>query len=150
VVVEWYRDIFQNIDSRSSLGGGAGYQIYDTGRTDWQVTAGVGYQKTRFVEVEPGEPLSRDTPAFTGGTIFDQEWTKSIDFIYEYTFQLTNADSGQYTHHMVMTFETEWTSILDLDLTFVWDRTEKPRPDEEGIVPEQDDFRMVVALGIEF
>ena len=49
-----------------------------------------------------------------------------------------------------MSFETEWTSILDFDLTFVWDRTEKPRKDDLGNIPEQDDFRMVVGLGIEF
>jgi hypothetical protein len=47
---------------------------------------------------------------------------------------------------MLGSFETEITSLLDFDVTLVWDRIQRPRPDEDGIVPEQDDFRLTVGL----
>jgi len=150
VVTEWYRDLFQNIDSRSTLGAGVGYQLLDTKRTEWTVSTGLAYQETRFVEVEAGEDASRATGVFIGSTAFEQEWTDDVDFTLEYRFQLTNEVSGRYNHHMLLGVETEWTTVLDFDVTLVWDRTEQPQPGEDGIVPEKDDFRMVVALGFEF
>ncbi len=149
-IFEWYRDRFQNISSRTTFGVGAGYQLIDTARTEWQVSGGPGFQQTSFVSVIAGEDDSSSTGALTIDTIFEQDWTKAIEFVFQYRAQFTNEASGQYNHHMVMAFETEWTSILDFDFTMVWDRTEKPREDDQGITPEQDDFRMVVALGIEF
>jgi hypothetical protein len=51
---------------------------------------------------------------------------------------------------MVATFETELTRWLDFDVSFVWDRTQDPQPDADGTEPKQDDFCLIVGLGIEF
>ena len=150
VLFEFFRDPFQNIGARTTLGVGAGFQLIDTPKTDWEVSGGPGYQETRFDTVQPGEEDSDSTGVLTVGSIFDQEWSKSVDFKFEYRLQITNEESGEFNHHLVMSFETEWTKVLDFDLTFVWDRIEKPRVDEDGNVPEQNDFRMVIGLGIEF
>jgi hypothetical protein len=146
----WYRDPFQNISSRTTLGIGAGYQIIDSKRTDWSVSGGPGYQETHFVSVQPGEDTKSSTPAVTFETNFDQDWTKAIEFRFQYRAQFTDTASGKYNHHLAMTFETEWTKVLDFDLSLVWDRTEHPQADDQGVVPEQDDYRMIVGLGIEF
>ena len=39
---------------------------------------------------------------------------------------------------------------LDLDVSFIWDRTEEPQVAEDGTTPEKDDFRFIVSLGYEF
>ena len=44
----------------------------------------------------------------------------------------------------------ELTSILDLDVSFIWDRVGKPQRDNDGDTPEKDDFRLVVGLGVDF
>lgn len=147
---EYFRDPFQNIASRSTILVGAGFQLIDTGKTDWQVSGGPAYQETQFESVEVDEDDSESTAALTLGTAFDTKLTRAIDFVYEYRFQLTSEEAGSYNHHMLISFETEWTKYLDFDITFVWDRTQDPRPVEDGTVPEQDDLRMVLGLGLDF
>ena len=83
-------------------------------------------------------------------THFNTELTKTVDFDFLYTFQILNEASGTYTHHMVAAFETELTRWLDLDISFVWDRIQDPQPDADGTEPKQDDFYLIVGLGIEF
>lgn len=149
-IFEWYRDPFKNISSQTTFSVGAGYQIIDTKRTEWDVSGGPGYQETHFVSVQPPDDEETSTASLGIETNFDQDWTKDIEFKYSYSAKFTDTASGQYSHHMVMAIETEWTSVLDFDISIIWDRTEKPQQAADGTVPEQDDFRMVVGLGIEF
>jgi hypothetical protein len=37
-----------------------------------------------------------------------------------------------------------------LDISLVWDRSGSPQADEAGLVPEKDDFRLNLSLGIKF
>jgi hypothetical protein len=46
--------------------------------------------------------------------------------------------------------EFELTRLLDFDITLVWDRIQDPRPDSDGVVPEQNDFRLTFGLGFDF
>ena len=150
VFLEWYRDPIQNLDARTTAGAELGYKIFDTRRTDWEVSAGLAGQETQWVDVEPGEETKETAAAFAGSTSFEQEWTKAVDFKFDYTFYLTQEDAGRYIHHALMSVETEWTDTLDFDVSLYWDRTQDPQTARDGTVPDQDDFRMVVSLGIEF
>ena len=87
---------------------------------------------------------------FVGSTSFEQEWTEGIDFKLDYTFYLTQENAGRYIHHALVSVETEWTDTLDFDVSLYWDRTQAPQAARDGTLPDQDDFRMVVSLGIEF
>ncbi len=147
---EWFRDPFVNIASRWTIGMGAGYEIIDTKKIDWEVTGGLAFQTTSFDSVEVGEPDSADTPALVLGTLYDHELTKWMDFLFDYRLMIVNEESGTYTHHLETGFEFELTSILDFDISFIWDRIQNPRPDALGIEPEQDDFRLVFFLGLDF
>ena len=73
-----------------------------------------------------------------------------MDFLTEYQLQLTDDESGSSNHHLEIAFETEITNRLDFDIRWVWDRIHDPRPSSDGSVPEQDDVRLVVALGFEY
>ncbi len=147
---EYFRDPFQNIARRLTLGTGVGYDLIDTTRIDWRVIGGPAYQETRFSDVVPGESESESTPALIGGSYFELELTDAIDFNHDYRFQIVNKVSGTYNHHMVTGFEVELTSLLDFDITFIWDRIEDPRPDSDGNVPDSDDFRLILGLGLDF
>ena len=147
---EYYRDPFQNIGSRWTLGMGVGYTLIDTKKTDWEISGGLAYQTTQFDDVLEGESDSADTPALVFGTVYDYDITKDIDFIFDYRFFIVNEESGTYTHHMLTTLEFEITKLLDFDITLVWDRIQNPREDSNGITPEQDDFRLMFGLGIDF
>ena len=73
-----------------------------------------------------------------------------MDFDFIYNLQIVNERSGSYNHHLVAAIETEITSYLDFDVSFVWDRTQTPQPDADGMVPEQDDYYLIFSVGIDF
>lgn len=150
VILEWYRDPFQNLDARASAGAAAGYRIFNTRRTEWQVSAGLAYQQTRWVAVEAGQDARQSAGAFAASMSFEQEWTKAVDFKFDYTFYLTQESAGRYIHHLLVSVETDWTKNLDLDVSVSWDRTQIPQATPGGAVPDQDDLRMVVGLGFKF
>ena len=150
VFFEYFKDPFQNIDSRYTLGTGIGYQLIDTPRTDWSIFAGPAYQMTRFDQVQPGESRDEETAALSAGTTFEMELTSNIDLDYEYVFQFTSEEAGEYNHHMIGTIEVELTDSLDFDLSLVWDRINEPRANADGSFPEQDDYRLIVGIGYDF
>jgi hypothetical protein len=147
---EWYRDPFQNISTRWNVGAGLGYELVDSSRITWEVDGGFSYQETRFDSVAEGEPTSASTPALIVATRYDHELTKWLEYSFEWRANFVNEDSGTYTHHLVTALEIELTKRLDLDLTLIWDRTQNPQEDAEGVLPEQDDYRLVTSLGFEF
>ena len=147
---EYFRDPFQNIDSRYTLGTGIGYHIINTAKTEWDTTAGVAYQGTQFVSVEPGQDLNISTPVLAISTLYETELTRKIDFSINYSFNIVNEQSGSYTHHSVTKLETELTSWLDFDISFVWDRVKNPTASADGTLPESDDYWLTFSLGIDY
>ncbi len=147
---EYYRDPFLNINSRYTLGVGAGYVLIDSAKTDWSINGGPTYQITEFDTVEAGNEDEVSTATLLLGTKFNTEIGKSTDFIYEYSFNILDEASGLYTHHMIATFENEFVTDFDFDISLVWDRVEKPAKKADGSVPEQDDFRLLVGVGYSY
>jgi putative salt-induced outer membrane protein YdiY len=150
VLGEYFRDPFQNIAHRYTIGAGAGYQIIDTSKIDWQASVGLAYQNTRFDDVLEGDPTSASTPTLVASTLYDHELSGSVDLTLQYRFFVVNEESGQYTHHFVTGFEFDLIGSLDFDVTFVWDRIEKPRQNSDGTFPKKDDYRLNLALGFDF
>jgi putative salt-induced outer membrane protein YdiY len=150
VWAEFFRDPFQNISRRMTLGVGAGYKIIDNPKVDWEVSGGPSYQETRFESVEPGSPTSESTPALVVGTTASWDITKWLEFDGNYRFQIVNEESGTYNHHLVASFESDITKWIEFDVSWIWDRIENPTPAADGTVPEQDDFRTTVGLNFEF
>ena len=149
VFAEYFRDPFQNLDYRATIGFGGGYHIIDTPKTTWNVSGGPGYRATRYVSVSPGDSQKVTTPALILGTFYDTALTKTVDFNANYNLGIVNKESGTYTHHAIATFETELTKILDFDVSFVWDRTQDPQVRADGTQPSQDDFKLLLTLGVD-
>ena len=51
---------------------------------------------------------------------------------------------------MALPYSTDLIGDLDLDVSLVWDRTQKPQTRADGTVPEKDDFRLIFGLAYEF
>ena len=101
------------------------------------------------MSVEPGDSQKVTTPALIAGTFYDTALTKTIDFNARYNFSIVNQESGTYTHHVIATVEIGLTSILDFDISFVWDRTQDPQTRADGTVPKQDDLQLLFMLGVD-
>jgi hypothetical protein len=124
--------------------------LIQTPRTEWQVTVGPAYQKNKFETVEAGTSETEQASAVVFANTFETELARQLDFTIEYRGQFTGSESGSNIHHTVSTLKFEVHKRLTLDLSFVWDRVASPKPDEDGITPEPDDFKYVTSIGIHF
>jgi hypothetical protein len=147
---EYFRDPFQNITSRWTLGAGLGFQIVDSSKITWKVDAALAYQRTSFDDVAEDEPATADTPALVIGTRYDNDLTGWMDYFFYYQFFVVNQESGTYTHHLMTGFEFDLFGDFDFDVSWVWDRIQDPRMGADGTFPEQDDFRTIIGLGFSF
>lgn len=147
---EYYKDPFQNLAHRLTVGTGVGYDLIDRPKLNWSITAGPAFQQAWFESSQPGEPSQKGTAALVFGSRLDWEITHRIDLILEYRGQYTSREVGETTHHSVATLSLELTKRFDLDVSFVWDRISSPKVGSDGVQPEPDDFRLVVGLGVDF
>ena len=147
---EYYSDPLKNISYKITAGCGMGYYFINNPKTEWEVGAGPGFQATKFESVESGQDDKETSPGFLGMTRYDTELTNDIDFVFKYTFQILNDVSGRYTHHTLTSFEIGLTDSIDFDITLMWDRVQKPKPDDTGNVPNKDDFNIIFGVGVEF
>ncbi len=150
LIGQYYRDIFQNIDHQGTLETGLGYELIDNARTDWTVSAGLGVNYIRYRSVEEDLDRGRRSPAFSLGTDFETELTSWMDYQFLAHVTFLDEDSGSYQHHLLTTLSNELTGRLDLDVSFIWDRIQKPQVREDGSIPEKDDYRLMLGLRFEF
>jgi len=147
---EYYRDPFQNLNSRVTAGAGLGYDLVDESDVEWSVSIGPGRQWITYTSAQPGEPLETEAGALTVSSRFDWDITKDLELTLEYRGQLTKEEVGETTHHFNGTLSIDITKSIDLDVSFIWDRISEPKAGEDGIVPEPDDYRLIFGLGLDF
>ena len=150
IVAEYFRDPFQNFAHRWIAGVALGYQMVDTPRVSWEFNAGPAYQHTTFESVAAGESATESTAAVWAGTTYTNELTEDIDYTADYRFLVVKPEAGRYTHHFLTGLSIDSVGPLDVDFSFVWDRVQEPRPESSGVVPEKDDYRLIVGVGFDF
>ena len=150
LIGQYYRDILQNIDHQGTLETGLGYEMINNSRTEWTVSGGLGINYIRYRSVEEGLDRRQRSPAFSLGTNFETELTPWMDYLFLAHMTFVDEDSGAYQHHLLTTLSTELTGRLDLDVSFIWDRIQKPQVRVDNSVPEKDDYRLMLGLGFEF
>jgi len=147
VSAEFFRDPFQNIKQRINVGIAIGYTLLNTNESEWDISGGPAYQETNSVSVQAGQSTKDITATLILTTKFDTELNSKVDLEGSYRLTLGDSKTGGYTHHAILTIETELTGKLDFDVTGVWDRVKSPIEDQDGFIPEQDDFRILIGLG---
>ena len=148
--VQYYQDSFQNIRHQATADTGIGYQLIDSPRVEWDIQGGVGVNYLRNVSVAVGEPSDEVSPVVTLGSDLTVELTSWIDYELFINMTFLNEKSGQYLHHIVSTVSTDVIKHVDLDVSFIWERTQKPQERIDSSIPEQDDFRLLVSIGYDF
>ena len=71
VFVEYYRDKFQNIRHRPTVGVKAGYELLDSSKVSWTVSGGPAFTQTWFEEVDEGEEDKKRSAALFGRSRVD-------------------------------------------------------------------------------
>jgi putative salt-induced outer membrane protein YdiY len=147
---EYYSDPLQNIGDRTTVGAGVAYELFNTPRLEWNVYGVPGYQWLRYTSTQPGEPLRREGVAMGLGSRLEWDITKDIDLTLEYQGQFASKSAGDSTHHASSRLSVDLTRRLEIDLSFIWDRTVSPPQTADGTRPESDDYRLVFGLSFEF
>lgn len=147
---EVFSDEFQNVSYRLTPSAGAGYYLFRKPRFEWQARLSAGYQHTRNDSAVAGDSKISNNAALTLSTDVDTELTSDIDLLLLYQLQLVVPETEQTNHHGEATLEIELTSVIDLDLSFIWDRIEEPERESGGDRPATDDFRLVVGFALEY
>ncbi|MDH3893305.1 MAG: DUF481 domain-containing protein [Chromatiales bacterium] len=150
VTAEYFKDKFQNIEHRTTLGTGIGYEIIDTSETTWRVSGGPAYTKTWFEEVPAGESDSEDSFALQGKTRLDHELTDDIDVWWDYRLLWANEDTGGYTHRMELGTSYEIIGDLDIRLSWIWDYISEPAEIDDGEKPDESDTQLLIGIGYSF
>lgn len=147
---EVFSDEFQNVSYRLTPTTGAGYYLIRRPAVEWQAGLGVGYQHVRIDSAVPGDSKTADNGAIVFRTLLDADLNSRTDLTLEYQLQLITPDTDLSNHHAVATLEIELTSVIDLDLKFIWDRIEGPEKDSGGKEPDSNDYRITAGLAIEY
>ncbi len=150
VQFEYYQDTLANISYRLTGGVGAGYYIFDHDGLEWTITAGPGYQYTRFETVEAGASATATTPAAVLSSNFKIDITDRLTFIQNWESAFTKQQAGLYTHHAVTTLEFEIKQHLNLDVSFIWDYLQNPQTRSDGAIPQKSDYYLTVGFGVRF
>lgn len=148
--VQYYQDSFVNIRHQATADTGIGYQLIDSPRVEWDIQGGVGANYLRHVSVAEDEPIDEVSPVATLGSDLTVELTAWIDYELSINMTFLNEQSGQYQHNIVNTLSTDLIGDVDMDISFIWNRTEKPQEGAGGITPEQDDYRFLVSVDYNF
>lgn len=146
---EYFRDPFQNIAQRHIPGAGGGY-THDFGSAEWDTTALLAWQGVRYVSVKEGESLTETSVTWRLGTSLDWEVTSDIDFDIDYSINFPVSRIEAYSSNLVSTLSVDLFRDLDLDVTVGWDRQNRPREAEDGLVPKKDDLRLTTGISWEF
>ena len=145
-----YRDPFTNIDLRVTPSAGFGYDLVDRNTLSWEVGAGPAYQYTKYISVTPGESREEETWAAFLKTSVEWDITPDTELKFGYDITVPLPDTNEYNHHLSTVLSLDLLGALDLDVTFVWDRVNKPLANESGVAPKPDDLRLSVGLGFDF
>jgi hypothetical protein len=147
---EFYRDEFQNIHARYTIGAGVGWWIVRRSDLEWIVQVAGAYRDTRYVSVAAGRDLHDRTGALILGTGLEWDITKDMDFDVSYNSQVGVPDLKDTTHHAQALLSIDvFGEHLNLNANLTWDRIESPQANAEGVVPKRDDFRMGLGFGLD-
>jgi len=148
-----FNDRFQNIRFRATPAAGAGVHIVDRPRVTWDFQTGLGYQYLNYLDASqldnPSDNPQSDVfiPLFT---YWDFEVTDDVDLTLSWLTNLVVTTIGNTNHTGKADLAVELTSVLDLNVAFLFLRTEQPPPPPEGAPPiEKNDYQLVVGISLE-
>jgi hypothetical protein len=147
---EYFSDPIQNIGDRSTVGTGIAYDIAQNPKLEWTVTGGPAYQWLRYTSVAAGEPDHREGVALGISSRLEWDITKDIEWTTEYKGQFASKSAGNTTHHFSTKLSVDLTKRLDVDVSFILDRTVDFPLTGTGAEPPSDDYRLVIGLAFEF
>jgi hypothetical protein len=148
-----FNDRFQNIRFRATPAAGAGVHIIDESKVTWDFQTGVGYQFLRYKDPSSANGGNPQSDVFVPlYTYADFDITGDIDLTLSWLTNLVVTTIGNTNHTGKADLAIEITSVLDLDIAFLFLRTENPGPPPDPTMDppiKKDDYQLVVGISLE-
>jgi len=142
--IEFYKDEFKNVKARVSPGAGIGYELIRNAFAELDISLAAVYQ---FQEPESGE--SSDDFASVIGADLDFDLPGGTELDTSYRVQVVATDMDKTSHHFESVLSVDIWGPLDLDVTFILDRIEKPEVDDDGTRADSNDIRIMAGFSID-
>ena len=138
--VDILSDEFKDINLRTSVGPGAGYQVWESDDKSLGLEAGVSYTNE---DMDTGE----DTDWFAArfGVNFRYRMFDRVLFTDQFVIYPNLDDTGEYTLRNEAAIVTEMGASWAFRLSNIWERNSNPGPDLE-----QDDLTWILGLQYSF
>jgi hypothetical protein len=150
IVGQLLSDKFQDIRFRAQPAATAGVRfLYIPSTVLWDLAVGFGYQYLRlrdpFVGVE--NPQHDGLARFQTRARFElsPDATLAINWVTNLTF--TNVGNTNHTAMSELLFEV--TNVLYLQATFLYLRTEEPKPRADGTLPTKNDYFFTIGVALQ-
>lgn len=146
----FYHDEFQNIDIQVTPSAGGGFHALKRKRAQIDLELAGGYQYTKYISIEAGQDQENKSGAVIPRISIETDPLKDVDFDVLYQAGITVPDAKDTTMHGEATLSIEITRLIDIDISWIWDRVQNPKPNEDGTMPKKDDVKLTVGVGIDF
>jgi putative salt-induced outer membrane protein YdiY len=142
----FFHDRFANIKFRATPAALGGVQIFDTNRVEWDFECGLGYQFLRAISTLPNVPNPQSDGFVPLRTYLEFDITDDIELDLGWQSNIVFTTIGNTNHFGEATFTVEVTDIFNLKTEFEYFRTEQPIPEDDGSVPQSNDFQLIVGF----
>jgi hypothetical protein len=142
-------DKFQNIRLRATPAAGVGFHLITTYVVNWDLEfAPAGYQYLSLLD--PAATV--ENPQSDGYMMFrmfaDIDFTDDIQLLLEWRTNLVYTTIGNTNHIGSLDFTVRVTTLLHLNTSFLYLRTEDPFPRSDGTVPKKNDYQIVFGVSL--
>lgn len=150
IALEMSQSTPQNIKLQSAVSAQVGYDIYNDTERTWEVSIGPSWVYTKFDTVDEGLNSAGSSLGVSISSFYEMDLGKDIDLSHTYSLTTNNEAAGGIMHHNLLSLSLDLTEVVEMEVDFVWDRTEKPVAKLNGDTPKKDDLRLSFGVGIEF
>ena len=154
-----FNDRFQNIKFRATPAAGAGVHIVDEAKVQWDFQTGIGYQYLNYLDttqLAAGDSNPQHDAFIPLMMYWDFDITGDIDLTMSWLTNLVVTTIGNTNHTGRADLSIELTRVLDLDIAFLYLRTEQPGPPPPPANPgdpldpiDKNDYQLVVGISLE-
>jgi len=148
-----FNDTFQSIKFRATPAAGAGVHLVDKPNVKWDFQTGLGYQFLRFTsDVDPTLENPQGDLFIPLFTYWDFDITGDIGLTMSWLTNLVVTSIGNTNHTGKADLAVSLTSVLDLNVAFLFLRTEDPAQSAPADPPapqvQKNEYQLVVGISL--
>ena len=128
------------LDSRTMMGGGAGYQVLDSSKTHFSVEGGLASQREEYAAGAGKSDLTMQV-----GYKFDHQITETVKFVHDLTYFPSTEDVSDYYLTTTAELRANFTKSMFGSFKAIFSRDASPAPGRGN-----SDLKFILGVGISF